>query len=90
LCLLELIFQNKDCVINSDLTGNKVTDVGIVYKNDDNNNDINTKITTMITRSLSHIGSDFGWDWGPAFVPVGVYGGISFEQYNGGELGWFL
>jgi hypothetical protein len=54
LCLLHLIYQNKDYIIDSDLSGNKVTDVGIVYNNDDNNNDINTKITTMITRSLSY------------------------------------
>lgn len=52
LFLLQLISQNKDYIINSDLIGNKVTDVGIVYNNDDNNNDINTKITMMITRSL--------------------------------------
>jgi beta-mannosidase len=31
-------------------------------------------------------GSDFGWDWGPAFVPAGIYGGVSFIALNGLQM----
>ena len=33
---------------------------------------------------------DFGWDWGPSFVPSGITGDVTINEFQNGRLNGFV